>query len=1002
MRTGTAAETMRRMRRPRLALAAVLALVLLAALPAAANAAFGDRPTVNSLAATDVTLTSAGLKANVTFNQKAGEWWFLYCKVGQCDDPDLVTETPRTTEDIPTDEAAVTPRDLQWGISNLDPSTDYQVTLVAQSDSYNEANPNVNNRATRSTFTLHTADPVIPPTPVATSVQSQAATGVTATTATLNGTVVPGTTGAQTDRTNVFFEWGDQGGAFDKATPVQALPADATPRSVSAPLSDLTSGRSFQFRLVAVRNGQRFVTPARTFQTPTVPVCPAGTTFQTVKFEAITAVGCLKAAGNRYVALGAVQINGVLFEPNGGRGGNPHQLGCGDNACNPLQSLLNANNALYLDRGNKKFGTTGSWKMSAGPLVGMHKGVFDESNVVWDGSTPLLSAGTDASVELIDFPLAGQLTWTPKADGTSRLGLLVGMPFALGGVTGETAVKVNPGGDLSFDRIRIEVGEVPIKGFKLGGLKFLYDRTDDTWDGAANVTIPSPSELTIGVHVVVQNGQFSLFEGSVDNLAVELAPGIFLQKVGVKFGLNPVALGGTIGMSAGPAILGVTPIGVEGTFDLLPLGETVKGVVYPPSLKLIGTVTTFGQKLRQGEVKFYFTNEAWIEAKGEIGLNITSGRTTLFQLGGNVAGSLHGSDFEMRGDVGLTVFDQDIGKVRGLINRQGAAGCFNTIGWAGFGGYYKWGGTPALMWTCSYEDLKTALNSRAIRARASADGVVPLTLPASTNQVVRFVGQGGAPQVRLHGPGGLTIDTPGPDGSSSSRDSSSIAIRQDVASRTDVAIRATGDGKWSYELLPGSVPVARVERAGPLPAVNVKAKVTPARGGAEELTWSLTPIPGQKVTFSEQGPGSPQRVLKTTSAARGTVRFKPYLTLQRKRTIVALVEQSGKPRAEKVVATYTAPALGKVTGVRNLTATRSTKGVVTSTWAAMPAAQTFQVVVTQTSGRKTLKVVKRPKLVLSGAVGRTAKTVSVRAVSFDTTVGPSRGATVKPAKRKKK
>jgi hypothetical protein len=643
--------------------------------------------------------------------------------------------------------------------------------------------------------------------------------------------------------------------------------------------------------------------------------------------------------------------------------------------------------------------------MSAGPLVGMHRGVFDEFNVVWDGSSPLLSAGADRSVELIDFPLAGQLTWTPKSDGSSRLGLLVAMPIALGGITGETAVKVNPGGDLSFDRIRIEVGEVPIKGFSLGGLKFLYDRTDNTWEGAAEVTIPSPSKVTIAVHVLVLNGQFSLFEGSVDNLDIQLAPGIFIQKIGAKFGLNPIRLGGTIGMSAGPAIAGLTPIGVEGSYDLDAQGyrDVNTGVLYPPSLLLRGTVTTFGFALRSGFVKFFFTNQAWIEAGGQIGLDIKAGDLTAFRLGGVVSGSLRGSTVELTGDVGLTVANWNVANGLAIINNKGVAACGRVFGdLVAVGGYVRWGGGASIIWSCGFDALRSALNGRQILARASADGVVPLTLPASTTELVRFVGQGGAPQVRLHGPGGRTIDTPGPGVGNTSQANSWLSLRQDWANQTDVAIVDTGDGKWSYETLPGSVPVARVERAGPLPKVNVKAKVTAVRGGAEELSWNLTPIPGQKVTFSEEGLGAPPRVLTTTSAAKGTVRFKPYLTPQRKRRIVALVEQSGIARTRQVVATYTAPALGKVTAVRSLAATRSTKGVVTATWAAMPAAQKFQVIVTERAGRKTLKITKGPKLVLRGSIGRAATSVSVRAVSIDDETGTSRSATVKPAKAKRK
>src|SRR5262249_35994526 len=162
-------------------------------------------------------------------------------------------------------------------------------------------------------------------------------------------------------------------------------------------------------------------------------------------------------------------------------------------------------------------------------------------------------------------------------------------------------------------------------------------------------------------------------------------------------------------------------------------------------------------------------------------------------------------------------------------------------------------------------------------------------LPANQPLVVRFTGANGAPQVRLHGPGGQTIDTPAPGAAGSAQGSGWAAFRQDADRQTDVVLANTGDGKWRYETLPGPGAVTGVKTAAKLPAVNVKAKVEAARGGAEQLTWNLTPIPGQKVTFSEQGAGAPPRDLVTTASKSGNVRFKPFLTPQRKRKIVATV-----------------------------------------------------------------------------------------------------------------
>jgi hypothetical protein len=738
---------------------------------------------------------------------------------------------------------------------------------------------------------------------------------------------------------------------------------------------------------------------AQAFQTPGQN-CTAGTTSQTVNIEAVVAVGCLRTAGDRTVGLGPIRINGVLFQPDGGRGGNDYSLNCGEDvACASLQNILSNNNALYLDHAAGAFGTTGRFRMSAGTLSGLHRGVINKRNVAWDGESPLLSLGADASVEFLDFPLAGQFSWTPSDDGSSRLALLVGMPVALGGVTGETAVKVNPGGDISFDRLAIDVGEVPVRGFSLGGLHFLYDRTEDVWEGAAELTIPSPSAVTVGVSVRVVNGQFSMFTGSVDNLNIQVAPGIFFQKVGVLFGLNPARVGGSVGMTGGPVVLGFPALRVDASFLLDAQGYVFQGVFYPPSLALRGTVSTFNLPIRSGSVRFYFSRQAWIEAGGTIGLDIKAGNLTLFQLGGAVGGSLRGSNFELAGFVGLTVFDFNVGRAQAILTNKGVGACGSI--WNGrfaLGGYFRWGQGFVGVNYCDLNRLRSAINSRTVRARSAQGGPTPLPLPESTQQVVRFVGEGGAPRVRLRGPGGRTIDTPGPGVANTSQQNSWLAVRQDDQRQTDVVINNTGKGGWTYEPLPGSAPMVRVQRAGKLPPVDVEAKVRMQRDDTALLTWALKPISGQTVTFAEEGKGAPPRVLKTTSASKGTLRYRPYLMPMRSREVIATVEQYGKPRKRFVVARYTAPALGVMTRVPKLKATRSTKGVTTVTWTGLSAADNYQVIVTEASGRKTMKVATRPRVELRGSIGRTARTVSVRAVSEDAETGPYQSVRVERAR----
>lgn len=117
----------------------------------------------------------------------------------------------------------------------------------------------------------------------------------------------------------------------------------------------------------------------------------------------------------------------------------------------------------------------------------------------------------------------------------------------------------------------------------------------------------------------------------------------------------------------------------------------------------------------------------------------------------------------------------------------------------------------------------------------------------------------------------------------------------------------------------GSPPVKLVQTAGPMPAPRVSAKVTELPHGKRRLEWHLRRIGGQWVVFMEDGPGAPPRVPARTDRAAGGLSFRPADVPQRKRQIVAVVEEHGKPRARRTVVRYTAPPpprLERVTDLR--------------------------------------------------------------------------------------
>jgi hypothetical protein len=990
-------------RRPLLAIYAVL--LLGCAFPVSAEAL--PAPAIQSFAAAEVTTTTANLKATVLFEGGVAGWQFSWCKQAQCPAGTVEGEWVDTTS-------------IEWGVplaleeplTGLSPGTAYSVTLVAENDVWNKTGAPYGNPPTVQTITFRTADPVLPPVPVTPQAATSAATGVTQDVATLNGSLVPGTTGGAATSTVAFFEWGT-GESFDQRTPSQTFAADATQIPLSANISGLSQDREYGFRLVAERGGQRYPGAVQHFTTPIARPCPEGATYQRLETGRVIVTGCFYTDGaNQWVADGEVSLNGLTLEPQGGSAsGSPYGFAsCGSKACTELQDRLGGGNRFYLDQPGGAFGTTGVWKMSAGErLRDICVCKLTATDVDWGGSGPVLTLGANASVELFGgFPLAGEFTWTPEADGSSKLGMYVGIPIAAEGITGQTAVRVSPGGEVLLDNLKVTVGKIAIKQFELGGLSFLYDREAEEWAGSAGVVLPIPTRrVKVGATVAVKNGQFSLLEGEVDDINEDLGYGVFLQKVGVAFGLQPLLIGGNFGLSAGPEVLGETLLGFDGGFEFkgaygtthVVHGVTI-GVDYPPSFTIFGKLTIAEYPLRENRATWYIWREPWFELSGKITVGppkIAGYR--LWGLDATLGGSLRGTEFSAEAEGELEVLTYHAGGAKGLMNNKGVAACgyvstpsLGELHGATFaiGGWLSRSGGKGTFYSCDMGELRSKLENARVQALAAAAGEGPLRLHAGDSKaLVRIVGDGEVPRVRLVGPGGRTIETPPTDIPAPGRYPGALVLQDPTTDSLYVLLADTGNGRWRYETLPGSPAVRQVETARPLPAPRVSAKVTNLRHGRRELGWHLRPLAGQQVVFMEDGPGAPPRVLARTNRAEGSVTFRPAGVPQRKRRIVALVEERGKPRARRTVAHYTAPPPPRLHRPTELRASRH-GGKLKIRWPAEPAALDYRVVVTDARGGTRLHTTKRPSLSLAGSGAVGLRSVSVRAVGFDGRVSGAR------------
>lgn len=122
-------------------------------------------------------------------------------------------------------------------------------------------------------------------------------------------------------------------------------------------------------------------------------------------------------------------------------------------------------------------------------------------------------------------------------------------------------------------------------------------------------------------------------------------------------------------------------------------------------------------------------------------------------------------------------------------------------------------------------------------------------------------------------------------------------VAGDPGKTTYVAIAAPSAGTWTLEPHAGSAAITRVRQADGLPEPEVSGSVasveiTPAclcTSGDHRLSWKLTAIDGQTITFVEEGPDGSQ-VIGSTSAASGSLTFTPRPGSEGERRVSAVVD----------------------------------------------------------------------------------------------------------------
>jgi len=876
-------------------------------------------------------------------------------------------------------------RDETVVLDNLKPSTTYVWYVQARDghDNYGFSN---------SSATFTTQAP--PSEPAATTGN---ASGVSSTAATLEGTafVPSGASGT------AVFEYGT---APSLGSTAGSTTLSAGERSVGATLSGLTPNTTYRYRLkVTTSDGKTAVGATATFTTDPPPdSCPSPTRRQTYRFQAVRASGCLLVSGSRFVARGDVLFNGLTIAPSGGTARESQTLtGC-SGECAQLQALLDdpSRPTLFYDGAGGRLGTTQPYTVDAGTALRLRNGVIDESLADASGTRQMFAVGAPPGFKVLGFPALGFIGFTPRGDSGGAVDVELGIPF-LDGVSGGTTLTVSPSGTVDFDGLSLDVGNAAYKVFDLGELSLRYSKSQSLWAGSAVVTLPVPQQVKVGVNVKVAGGALRELGGSVDNLNRYLAQGLFLQKIGLNTQFSPFGFTGTVGLSAGPKVLGAEILGIEGSYAYLPARreQALTGVTWtggglpkltyaptdaPPSVQIGGRMSLATIPLAEASARFYFASFPWITGSGKAGLQLKAGDTVIAGGTLNAGFSVYNRFFAADGSARVTVLGYDLASAYALLTSAGGYGC-GGVGELKLGFSFRWDQEPRAMWGCS-------TTTSAIGATAQAAAARRFTVPRGAGQtVLRFLGRGGDPEIRLRGPDGTKVTMP-PAGQPMRVRAGVLVARDPSADQTVVQLRSPAPGVWTYELLAGSAPVRAVRAERVLAEPRVQA-VVGGRGDRRVLRWKLDIADGERVRFVEAGGGVPPRPILTTAKGSGAFRFVPALVPSEDHVVEAyVIRPDGLVRARLTVARFSAPTPRLVTP-RPVRIARGPGDTATVRWRASSGATRYDVLVKR---RGETSLVRAPGALLKlGDLGKAdGVTVSVRAVGADGRRGPEANATL--------
>ena len=556
------------------------------------------------------------------------------------------------------------------------------------------------------------------------------------------------------------------------------------------------------------------------------------------------------------------------------------------------------------------------------------------------------------------------------------------------------------------DEVRVGPIDVDIAGLKVNKFQIQYLREPNQWDGQGKACLIGSACLDM----IPPNGGVTIRDGTLSRAGatlffpppgIPLYAGVNLERVGFGIGLEPTRIFGSarVGLAHFIKLDGRIFVAFPTAQNPFILDRKEVGDSFPPYL--------YGKRFN----KFTFgaTAEAYVDVP-VIGETKLGGAYALYEYPGYVAfGGGYSADvlglltlrggiaaeadaergaFDIHGEVKacleldpLSLCSGATGHVSRGPGGTGGAGVCIDWGLTTIGGGVRWNDlSDPYIWPIdgckwspfriqvrqsvaaskakgkrrSADRLVRASSSRKVRARESqvgvrAPGVYTVKVEKDKpNPVLRLDGAGGAPAIRVSGPGG-TLEAPADKGFVKSADNTLRVLRfkNQYAQMTSVGFQGAKPGVYTVQTLPGSAPVVSVQQATDPPDAKVTGKVT-GKGRNRVLRYDVRKRAAQNVVFSEVTASGAAKVIGRTAGGKGRIRFRSAPGHGR-RTILAQFELTGISAERKRVTTFTpqSPVIARPRGVR----LRRKGGRLLVSWKKVPGAASYEVAVAPSSRR---------------------------------------------------